>query len=45
MLSSNREVSTNDQREQLTPIIAYGTESQGNPNLARTGERHSLGGR
>ena len=43
MLNSNHEFSTSSQSEQFTPVTAHGTDSQGNPNLARTGERHSLG--
>jgi hypothetical protein len=43
MLNSNHEFSTSSQREQFTPVIAHGTESQGNPNLARTSERHCMG--
>jgi hypothetical protein len=44
MLNSNHEFSTSSQREQFTPVIAHGTESQGNPHLARTSERHCMGG-
>jgi hypothetical protein len=45
MLSSTHEFSTSSQREQFGPVTAYGTESEGNPNLARTRERHNLDGR
>ena len=44
MLNSSHEFSTNSPSEQFAPVTAHGTESQGNPNLTRTGERHSLGG-
>ena len=44
MLNSNREFSTGSQPEQFTSISTHGTESEGNPNLARTRERYRLGG-